>query len=72
MKRLNLVALLGVVVGVGAVGCGSGSSGEAEMAAEVEVVVPTVSIRALLAKRERTRGWSPRCGGLVRSATCRP
>jgi hypothetical protein len=49
MKRLNLVAVLGVVVGVGAVGCGSGSTSDAEMAGEVgEVVVPTVSIRELL------------------------
>ena len=46
MRRLNLVAVLGVVVGVGAVGCGSGSASDAEMA--VEVVVPTVSIRELL------------------------
>jgi hypothetical protein len=53
MKRLNLVALLGVVVGVGAVGCGGGSAGDAGMA--VEVVVPTVSIRNLLGDPNNSR-----------------
>jgi hypothetical protein len=53
MKRLNLVALLGVVVGVGAVGCGSESAGDPEMAAEV--VVPTVSIRELLGGTSNSR-----------------
>jgi len=54
MRRLNLAAVLGSVVGLVAVGCGGGEVANEDMIEPV-AVAPTVNLRSLLANRGESR-----------------